>query len=42
MINSVMRIECDECNDYGIIFFGDNNNFDCEPCDCVKGENYNV
>ncbi len=34
MINSLLTIDCQDCNGYGIIFFGDNDNFDCEPCDC--------
>lgn len=42
MINSALTIPCDVCNDYGVIFFGDNNDFDCEPCDCVEGENFDV
>ena len=42
MINSVLTIPCDVCNDYGVIFFGDNNDFDCEPCDCVEGEKFDV
>jgi len=33
---------CEKCGGAGFIFFGDENNFDCETCDCVEGENYNV
>ena len=40
MINSLMTIPCDVCNDYGIIFLGNNNNFDVEPCSCID-ENSN-
>jgi hypothetical protein len=38
MINSVMRIDCSECNSTGLIFFGDNNNYDVETCDCDFGK----
>jgi hypothetical protein len=37
MINSVMSIKCDECNGNGYIFFGDEENFDVEACDCQDG-----
>lgn len=36
MINSVMTIECVDCHGYGVIFFGNDNDYDCEPCDCVE------
>jgi hypothetical protein len=26
---------CEECGGAGFIFFGDENNYDVEPCDCV-------
>ena len=37
MINlkEIIAVACDECNGAGFIFFGDDNNFDVEPCDCV-------
>jgi len=35
MINSVEQINCDECYGHGVIFYGDENNFDVEPCECV-------
>ncbi len=38
----ILAIACDECNGAGFIFIGDENNFDCETCVCVEGENYNV
>ena len=37
MINSLLTIDCQDCNGYGTIFFGDDNDFDCEPCDCQDG-----
>jgi hypothetical protein len=38
MINSVMTIPCDECNSTGLIFFGNNNDFDTETCSCDFGK----
>jgi hypothetical protein len=35
MINSVLTIDCQDCLGHGVIFFGNDNDFDCEPCDCV-------
>jgi hypothetical protein len=37
-LTDILAIECDECGGAGILFFGDNDNFDCEPCDCVTDE----
>ena len=37
-LNDILAIECDECGGAGFIFFGDNDNFDIEPCDCVIDE----
>jgi hypothetical protein len=34
MINSVMSFECDECNGQGLIFWGDDLNYDVETCEC--------
>jgi len=34
-LKEIIAVACDECNGAGFIFFGDNNNFDVEPCDCV-------
>jgi hypothetical protein len=36
MINSVLTIDCSECNSTGLIFFGNDNDFDVESCDCVN------
>jgi hypothetical protein len=36
MINSVLTIDCLECNSTGLIFFGNDNDFDVESCDCVN------
>jgi len=35
MINSVEQINCDECYGHGVIFYGDNDNYSVEPCECV-------
>lgn len=37
-LKDVMLVACEDCNGAGIIFWGDENNFDCEPCDCVTDE----
>jgi len=34
-LKEIIAVACDECDGAGFIFFGDNNNFDVEPCDCV-------
>lgn len=35
MINSVYTVECDTCYGYGAVFFGNDNDYHVEPCDCV-------
>jgi len=37
MINSVMTIPCEECNETGLIFFGNGEDFDVETCECDFG-----
>ena len=39
MINSVKTIVCDTCLGYGLLFFGNGNDYHVEPCDCVDEEN---
>jgi hypothetical protein len=34
-LKEIIAVACDECNGAGFIFFGDDNNFNVEPCDCV-------
>ncbi len=34
MIISVMTIPCDECNSTGLIFFGNDYDYDVETCEC--------
>jgi hypothetical protein len=35
MINTLERINCDECHGHGVIFYGDNDDYGVEPCECV-------
>ena len=36
MINDIMIIPCDECKGSGFIYFGDDNTYDVDSCDCVN------
>ena len=36
MINSVMTFPCKECNGVGLLFFGNDNDYDVETCDCSE------
>jgi hypothetical protein len=31
----IIAVDCNECNGAGFIFFGSDNNYDVESCDCV-------
>lgn len=35
MINSVARFDCESCGGAGLVFFGNENDYDVQPCDCV-------
>jgi hypothetical protein len=35
MINSVYSVECSTCHGNGIVFFGDNEDYHIDPCECV-------
>ena len=35
MINSVKVIDCDTCRGVGLIFIGDNEDYNVEPCECI-------
>ena len=37
-LTNIIAIDCDECGGAGFLFFGDNDNFDVEPCDCLTNE----
>lgn len=41
MVKDLMVIPCDECGGAGFLFWGDENNFDVEACECAE-ENFNV
>ena len=34
MINSVMAFDCNECNGQGLIFWGNDLDYDVEKCEC--------
>jgi hypothetical protein len=34
-LKEIVSVACDECGGAGFIFFGNENDFDVEPCDCV-------
>jgi len=38
MVNSVLTIKCGECLGHGLIFFGDNEDYHVEGCECVANE----
>jgi len=31
----IIAANCDECGGAGFVFFGNENDYDCEPCECV-------
>jgi hypothetical protein len=38
MINSVMTFPCDECNGAGLLFWGNDLDYDVEPCNCITNQ----
>ena len=38
-LSDVTVVSCDECNGAGFIFWGNDNDFDVMPCDCVDNDN---
>jgi hypothetical protein len=34
MINSIMRFACNDCNGAGLIFWGNDLDYDVEKCEC--------
>jgi hypothetical protein len=34
-LKEIIAVSCDECNGAGFIFWGNDNSFDVEACDCV-------
>ena len=37
-VKEIIAVACDECNGAGFIFWGDENNFDVETCNCEFDE----
>jgi hypothetical protein len=37
-LTNILAIDCDECGGAGFLFFGNENNYNVEPCDCVTDE----
>jgi len=37
-LTNILAVDCEDCGGAGFLFFGDNDNFDVEPCDCVIDE----
>jgi hypothetical protein len=37
-LTNILAIDCDECGGAGFLFFGNENNFDVEACDCITDE----
>ena len=36
MPNSVLTIDCNDCRGQGYIYFGDSEEYDVMPCECVS------
>ena len=34
-LTNILAVNCDECGGAGFLFFGNENNYDVEPCDCI-------
>ena len=34
-LKEIITVECDECGGVGFIFFGNENDFDVETCECA-------
>jgi hypothetical protein len=37
-LKEIIAIPCDECNGVGFVFWGNENNYDVETCDCQFDE----
>jgi hypothetical protein len=37
-LTNILAVDCEDCGGAGFLFFGDNDSFDVEPCDCVIDE----
>lgn len=40
-IKEILAVACDECGGAGFLFWGDENNFDVEACECAL-EDWNI
>jgi hypothetical protein len=40
-IKEIIAVSCDECGGAGFLFWGNENNFDVEACDCAL-EDWNI
>ena len=38
MIDGLIRVACDTCLGYGVVFYGNNDDYNVEPCQCVADE----
>ena len=38
MLNAITKIDCSGCYGAGYIFYGDENDYHIEPCECVANE----
>ena len=36
MINAIQVVECDMCYGKGLVFIGDDNDYNVEPCECIQ------
>ena len=36
MINAIQTIDCDTCYGRGLVFIGDDNDYNVEPCECIQ------
>jgi hypothetical protein len=36
MINTVQRFDCSECKGVGLLFWGNDLDYDVIPCECVE------
>lgn len=34
-MKDIIAVACDECGGAGFLFYGNENDFDVEPCECV-------
>ena len=37
-LSEIIGMACDECNGAGFVFFGNSEDYDVIPCDCVNND----